>query len=816
MNSKQPLTHSSNEELLPDIPDVPNSLITNDLFLMAIFGNSCGHGRPLVCSISGDPNGAKWNARSWPCDTTNGSLNWYAQPSLFVQGSNGKYRAQQTLAGNVFCVMLDDIGTKVPVERINACPPSWLLETSPGNFQVGYIFSDPQAKAEANELKNALIMAGLCDAGAKGGAVRWMRMPVGVNGKEKHGHFQCKLVDWHPDRRYTIQDLTARLCLMPSSIRHDAEDCVYVPRADENEVIAALKSRGLYKQPLGDCKHDVTCPWLSEHTDQVDHGSAYFEPTDLYAIGGFKCQHGHGDKYRIGALLSFLGVTPTAAKHKPTIKAEAGNIGSIADAGERELAATGRYFQRGGLIVGISTDPESRETQIRSISMPSLMRALSICATWIRHDKRAREDTVIDPPEKHVKILFDSESYSHFPVLAGLARQPHLRGDGSVVTDAGYDSSTCLFGVFDSRQFVIKELPTRQDAIEAITQLHELLAEFSFGNAHDESAALAAMLTAAIRPSLRHAPMFHVRAPQIASGKSYLTGVIAAFAGPSIPSAAAFPSSEEECQKFLLATLLKSPSVVVFDNLTTDLMPYKSLCSALTEDFLTGRILGLSKTATVGTRVLFLSSGNNVDAVRDMARRCITINLDPKVETPATRQFKGDPMAALSHHRPRYVSLAITVIRAWIVSGCSPTACPSLASYGQWSDWVRQSLLWLGFPDPAARVFEQMATDPDRETLGRLLHAWKISFGSSPTTIREVTGSWLGLTSNQELNEVVLEISELRGVVNNTRLGKWIARHQGRIVDGLRFERAGGTTSVVRWSVVGDETCIPENTDLFI
>lgn len=45
-----------------------------------------------------------------------------------------------------------------------------------------------------------------------------------------------------------------------------------------------------------------------------------------------------------------------------------------------------------------------------------------------------------------------------------------------------------------------------------------------------------------------------------------------------------------------------------------------------------------------------------------------------------------------------------------------------------------------------------------------------------------------------ELKEVMREIAKDRGKVNRRRLGKWIARDQGRIVDGLRFEKASGTT----------------------
>ena len=233
--------------------------------------------------------------------------------------------------------------------------------------------------------------------------------------------------------------------------------------------------------------------------------------------------------------------------NQPTIKAEAGNIGSIADAGERELAATKRYYQRGGLIVSIATDPESRETAIKPVSQPALLRALSGCAIWTRYDARSDADVVIDPPPKHVNVLFDSEAYTHLPALSGIARQPHLRPDGSLVRDAGFDAPTGLFGVFDTRLFRIPDKPTRQQSLDALQELRGLLTEFEFNNAHDEAAALAGILTAAIRPSLTTAPMFHIKAPQIASGKSYLSGIIAAFASPSTPSAVAFPSNEDEC-----------------------------------------------------------------------------------------------------------------------------------------------------------------------------------------------------------------------------------------------------------------------------
>lgn len=785
---------------------------SNAEFLRSIFKNLTEPHRPFTLGFAGRPKDRAWNGAAYRADkivVDNPALNWYFSLAVYAPAADGYHRREKDCAA-IYGVMLDDIGTKaLPIERLSDCPPSYTIETSPGNCQCGYLFAEPCTDFDrVKALNQSLVEAGLCDPGAKSPATRYGRLPFASNGKFDPP-FACRLVDWHPERRYTIDQIVECLDLSPPQekakpgkkaaiIDRNADD-VYKPRADHNPVIEVLKLRGLYKQPLGGGKHDVTCPWVHEHTDHVDHGSVYFEPSDLYPVGGFKCQHSHGDTKRIGALLEFLGVSFVAAKHKPTIKVEAGELHRIVDAAERELAATGRYYQRGGLIVSVATDPESAETQIKPVSQPALLRALSSAAIWTRFDARSQADVICDPPSRHVNVLFDSEAYQHLPALAGLARQPHLRPDGSLVRDAGYDSATGLFGVFDARQFDVPDRPTRQQAEHALAELNALLDEFEFARPHDRAAALAGILTATTRSSLQLAPMLHIKAPQIASGKSYLTSIVTAFASPTAPAAVAFPSNDEECQKLLLATLLTAPSAIVFDNLTTDLIPFKSLCSALTEEHLTGRILGISKTATVGTRALLLSSGNNVGPLRDMSRRCITINLDPQCETPATRQFQSDPLARVRSNRAQYVSHALTLVRAWLGAGRPLTTCKPLASYGVWSDLVRQPLLWLGLPDPASSVFEQLAQDPDRETLGRLLHSWKNIFGNTPTMIRNVVDK--SSFDASELREVLREIAEERGEINRRRLGRWIARHQGRIVDGMKFVRDSGTSSAEKWRV---------------
>lgn len=786
--------------------------VTNDDFVSAIFGEYDQNLTPLVCSKAGDPDNSGWTAQAWPCATADSNLNWYLAPSLFVADEASKHRAKKELAKSIHAVMLDDVGTKVDPQKLTI-EPSWLVETSPGNYQAGFIFVEPITDiAKVEKFKQHMLEADLCDKGATGATARWMRMPNAINGRPKYGTpaFRCKLTHWNPNNKYTLEELHDAFLAdtvqthkkTEQQLTQSSTTEIYTPHTGINPVIEALKAKNLYKKPLGNGKHEITCPWVHEHTDQIDNGAAYFEPSDGYPNGGFRCHHSHGGQYRIKSLLDCLEIPIGQAKNKASIRVQAGEIDRICDAAEQELANTGRYFQRGNLIVNVMTNPETQNTVINPLTQSSLLRSMSGSIRWTKTNHQGHE-VICDPPTKHIKVLFDAQVYSHLPPLIGLTRQPHLRDDDSICSNSGYDTQTGLFGVFDERDFNIPDKPSKDDAVNACRELRELLSEFEFADPVDEAAAISAMLTATIRPSLPTAPSYHMQAHQLASGKSFLTSLICCFSSSTAPSAVGFPTNDEECQKLLLANLLESPAAIVFDNLTTDLIPYKSLCSALTEEFLTGRLLGVSKTATVSTRTLILSSGNNVGPIKDMARRCIAIHLDPKVDTPASKEYANDPIKTVRNSREKYVSLAMTIIKAWIAANKPITQCSALASYERWSELIRQPLLWLGLPDPAARVFQQLNIDPDRELLSRLIDAWDHHFSNKPTMIREAVELTVFMqNSAQELKEVFREIAEERGEINRRRLGWWIARHQGQVVNGRRLEKALTKNSAEKWQVV--------------
>ena len=418
-----------------------------------------------------------------PVDANN-----YFSLAVFKPDEARQYRRQKTCFHALHAVMLDDVGSKVPMERLTL-QPSWLLETSPGNYQAGYLLLEPLTDGlAADRLMNAIVAAGLCDPGANGPRARLARLPVASNGKHSPP-FTCRMVEWLPELRYSVEELSDGLQVEMAQAgrskrqeRHQAQerpvdgDPVWFPRPDENTVLVELRNRGFYKAPLGEGKHSVICPWVQEHTGETDGGTAYFEPDDLWPIGGIKCLHGHCADRHVRDLLRVLNIEASAARMKPTIRVMAGEMNRVVDAAERELAQSSRHYQRGGLIVTVVTDPGTRETRVDNISQPALVRALAGSATWERYDSRSEDWVRVDPPARHAAVLFDSTSYPHLPVLNGLARQPYLRPDGSLMTAAGYDQITGMFGIFDAREFSVPDNPTRKQAEAALAQLKSLVA----------------------------------------------------------------------------------------------------------------------------------------------------------------------------------------------------------------------------------------------------------------------------------------------------------------------------------------------------
>jgi hypothetical protein len=805
---------SPQDQIVPSAA-VDFSHVTNEEFIKNIFNNFPEGASPAVCSKSGDPTEGGWPPRHADGAALPATNNNYISCSSYNDCDDGSFKVRKEQIAAYQVLLLDDLSTKIEMQRLGDFKLSWLLETSPGNFQGGIILAEPiTVIAVAECLQKALIAAELCDKGATG-LGRWARLPNAINGKEKYKDaegkpFRCRLVQYMPAKRYSQQEIVdgLKLDLEPKkeALNNQTVEDVVTPKNKDNKVIAALIARGLYKKDLGSGKHDITCPWVNEHTGQLDDGAVYFESSEENSFGGFKCHHSHGDKYHIRNLLEFFGVSLGEASIKPVIRVVPGELERVVDTAERVLADSGKYYQAGGLIVSVFTNPATGDSSILPIGDSELIRQLSVLAIWEKPNQSGY--VRCDPPSSHIKLLYRSSTFTHLPSLVGIARQPYFRdSDNQLVMESGYDKISKMYGVFDSSQYPIPVDLTKEAALSALSLLEDLLIEFHFVSPTDKAAALSAIFTSVVRPSLSHAPAFHVKAPIFGSGKSYLCELIGAFAGPGGNAKVSYPKTTEEATKVMLSLLLGNPAVIEFDDMDNDWLPHGVILRMLTAEHITERILGVSKTATVSTRSLFLGSGNNVGAVRDLLRRVLTIHIDPRCATPSTLSYKRKPLEKVRQQRGLYVAAVLTIILAWRKCGSPRTDAGSIVTYsGAWTDYCRQPLMWLGLTDPATALLEQVTHDPDAEGLGRLMSEWYRLFGSSPTAVRKV------IETAERVDDLMDSIREFplvdKGFINNSRFGWFLKRIADREVNGFKFQRVDAPQRTA-WRVVpvekGDE-----------
>jgi hypothetical protein len=198
--------------------------VSNGEFLQAVFGDELQDAFPVAVTFEGNPAHPKdWSGRPWQGNpetstTLPVSTNNYFSLGAFRPDEAGRVRRQKKYFRALYAVMLDDVGTKVATGRLTL-PPSWLLETSPGNHQAGFLLRQPLLDGTvAVRLMNAIVDAGLCDPRANGPTARLARLPEGVNGKHVPP-FPCRMVDWSPERRYSVEDLVDGLQLEMTSAK---------------------------------------------------------------------------------------------------------------------------------------------------------------------------------------------------------------------------------------------------------------------------------------------------------------------------------------------------------------------------------------------------------------------------------------------------------------------------------------------------------------------------------------------------------------------------------------------------------------------
>jgi hypothetical protein len=277
-------------------------MITNKEFLEALFKEDAPwtHVTDFAYDpdhIPSDRHLAAWRG-DYACRYHMGEItNQYFTISNFYCDEQGQARRRKALYRHTRVIVLDDVREKLNLTEVHKLPPpTWILVTSPGSEQWGYLLTEPATnRQQVENLLDGLISNGLApngkDPGMKG-VTRYVRLPDGYNTKVKkmiNGQpYKCELKHWNPYCTTTLEKLAAPFSVNINAPRREQ-------RTDgattvEDHPLLQLPDLIHIKDVRSDGRFDITCPWVNIHTGAVDSGTAIFTNAD--GSMGFKCHHG--------------------------------------------------------------------------------------------------------------------------------------------------------------------------------------------------------------------------------------------------------------------------------------------------------------------------------------------------------------------------------------------------------------------------------------------------------------------------------------------------------------------------------------------
>ena len=229
---------------------------------------------------------------TWPAmlPTAKVKPDWaiYGNTASFIidRFKDGHVSASAANCEYVLVMVLDDVGDPNKAPNIPPLEPTWKIETSPGSFQWGYVFGEQPTKAEFTAAIRAIADAGYTDPGACN-AVRNFRLPGSINLKPGRGNFAAQLVEFHPERDFTLEQICTALNVVPGEAE-DGHRPIRISDDGTDDVMVWLSDNGLLlSKPNQEGWAGVICPNSAEHTDGNPEGRY------LPANRAYCCLHSH-------------------------------------------------------------------------------------------------------------------------------------------------------------------------------------------------------------------------------------------------------------------------------------------------------------------------------------------------------------------------------------------------------------------------------------------------------------------------------------------------------------------------------------------
>jgi hypothetical protein len=468
-------------------------------------------------------------------------------------------------------------------------------------------------------------------------------------------------------------------------------------------------------------------------------------------------------------------------------------------------------FQRAGELVRVVSLPEPQQAggirrpegsvQLEPLTIVALTEIFDRIAQWqrINHEGNVQ---VVDCPTRISAAYLSRIGFWRVPVLAGIISAPMLRENGRILSQPGYDKESGLLFFSDEDWPVIPDRPTRADAEMALETLRAPFEEFPFVAEEDVAVHVAAILTAIQRRTLEACPIIGYSAPAQRSGKSLLAESVAIIATGKPAPATAISADREEIRKAILSALREGHSIINLDNVEIPLAS-PDLAKAITQSEYQDRMLGESRMLRLRTSVLWTATGNNLTFRGDLSSRALLSRIDSVIERPEARAFKIPDLKALLIENRRYlVSAGLTILRAYHLADRPRQKIQPWGGFENWSESIREPLIWLGLPDPCHTREFILADDPELDDSQAALLSLRDAFADREFTVKEVVDR---CRVEGALRSSILSLAAGRHAkdeVDPKRLGWWCRRLRDRVISGLRLHFCRKASGVASWQII--------------
>jgi len=468
--------------------------------------------------------------------------------------------------------------------------------------------------------------------------------------------------------------------------------------------------------------------------------------------------------------------------------------------------------------------------QICEMETPTLRERLSDVANFQKWNKKTEEYVPIIPTDEIVGAVRKRANWPGIRSLIGIVETPTLRPDGKIVQIPGYDSRTkYLYMPGEKFPEVFDEKATQENAKWAFGFLGECFEDFPYVSAAHRSVPVAAILTLVARPAiLGSIPAVLFDASTRGSGKTLQTDAIATITTGRGAPRMNYTSDDIELEKILAGYALRGSSFICLDNIPA-MRPFGGgpMDRVITaRDDVELRILGATKIVTLPWRALIMATGNNISFHGDTSRRVLMARLEPTEEKPEQRtKFKHEDLLGwIRTQRPRLVSAALLILRAYFRAGRPDMGCSRWGSFEEWGRLIPNAIVFAGGADPMlARPEGEEEVDDQLRSIRTIVTGFRKMLGDDDFRISSVVDLFFKSQRDpdpvnggykpdglEDLRDAIETLVGRRGMKQEGRLtypdpvefGRRLAAYKGRVISGLRLVTQTGSGGVMKWRVV--------------